>query len=1244
MATSELERPGVALRDTIWLRETAQISAARYYLTAVAAVLASLKLTVVLFAAAIFLVFVGTLAQVDNDVWEVVRHTYFRVWIANVEFRAFDRLGQMFYKPFSLGLPDGAYFPFPGGKTIGIALLINLITAHGVRFKVMAKGARLTTGIVVIALGVLMTYFVIKSGSDQAIESELTPQFANGLWQALRGTLAVVSLAGAYLLVASFRRLPRAQWYALLGIEVLFAPIAMWLLLDASARLDNSGLRILWQLIKGTNPGLVLLAGCFLLFKRRAGIVLLHGGVGLMMLSEILTAVSAHESQMTIPEGGAVNWSQDIRTSELAVTDVDRVTVVPRSLLIANVGSSQPIESLELPFNVKVLSWLPNSTIVTPTAGVPNPATVGAWPSALLFAWPRLSHVAVPLDASTGVETEAKADVPSAYVELFSKKTGESLGTYLVSHLLNEQSVEADGREYDLALRFERKYYPFTVALKDFEFKRYVGTNTAKSYESLVQLTDPTQHVDREVKIWMNNPLRYAGMNFYQSSFDDVTEKTTVLQVVKNPGWMAPYVGCMFVLIGMLAHFGLTLSKFLERQFDERDLLPASSPTPVTNGRARSNGRAGSPAPIERPAKRAGLNWAIIVPVVLLLFFGGYLLSKTRMPKSRPGEMQIHEFGKLPMQYQGRVKPYDTLARNTLQHLSNRQELIVGPKKGWLWELLGRDEKKPAIRWLLDTISGSPKADDHRVFRIDNLEVLDTLGLEPRAGSFRYSLNDFRQNLGELDKQARLVVDVEEKRRTLYQRKIAELYEKLQLYAMLRQSFSLPQIRMNDQPTMMDDLQTAQFEIGRLKQAKMPLAVPPLTADVHWSGLMEAGLMAMLSRELKQPVNEGTIQLYSLLNAYARDDTPGFNRQLDEFRRTLARYEKSVAASEDELRAAGTKHSEILSQARVDFEVFFNNFSPFYYAAVLYFVSFVLGAASWLGWSKPLRRASIWLLCFTFMVHTLALGGRLYISGRPPVTNLYSSAVFIGWAGVLIALVLEWIFRLGLGNIVAAVIGFLTLLVAHYLSLDGDTLIVMQAVLDTQFWLATHVVCITLGYATTFLAGALGIMYVLLAHVFGVLGENDRRQLTRMTYGILCFAIFFSFVGTVLGGLWADDSWGRFWGWDPKENGALIIVLYNALVLHARWGGLVKGRGLATLVIGGNIVTTWSWFGVNELGVGLHAYGAFESDGVTAIFTSPAAMWMFIFAASQLALIGVGLMPRRFFELLSPSQSKSIAK
>jgi len=241
---------------------------------------------------------------------------------------------------------------------------------------------------------------------------------------------------------------------------------------------------------------------------------------------------------------------------------------------------------------------------------------------------------------------------------------------------------------------------------------------------------------------------------------------------------------------------------------------------------------------------------------------------------------------------------------------------------------------------------------------------------------------------------------------------------------------------------------------------------------------------------------------------------------------------------------------------------------------------------------------------------------RIYISGRPPVTNLYSSAIFIGWGVVVFGIVFEWLYRNGIGNVIAAVLGFCSLLVAHNIA-DGDTFTVLQAVLDTQFWLATHVVTVALGYATTFVAGGLGVIYVLRGLCTPTLDKSTSKELTRMIYGTVCFAIFFSFVGTVLGGLWADDSWGRFWGWDPKENGALIIVLWNALVIHALRGGFVKERGLAVLAVGGNIVTSWSWFGVNELGVGLHSYG----------FTEGALRNLGIFNASQLAIIILGMLP-----------------
>jgi ABC-type transport system involved in cytochrome c biogenesis permease subunit len=270
------------------------------------------------------------------------------------------------------------------------------------------------------------------------------------------------------------------------------------------------------------------------------------------------------------------------------------------------------------------------------------------------------------------------------------------------------------------------------------------------------------------------------------------------------------------------------------------------------------------------------------------------------------------------------------------------------------------------------------------------------------------------------------------------------------------------------------------------------------------------------------------------------------------------------------------------------------------------------------------------------VVHTAGLIFRMYLEGRPPVTNLYSSAIFVGWGAVLLGVVLERIFRNGIGSVTASAIGFITLIIAHHLALTsstGDTMEMMRAVLDTNFWLATHVTTITIGYASTFLAGFLATIYVLRGVFTRTLDEATAKTLSRMVYGIVCFATLFSFVGTILGGIWADQSWGRFWGWDPKENGALLIVIWNAIILHCRWGKLCGERGLMNLALFGNIVTAWSWFGTNMLGVGLHTYG----------FMDAAFRWLMIFNASQLALIGLGCLPDRFWKSGSGGAAASAA-
>jgi ABC-type transport system involved in cytochrome c biogenesis permease subunit len=336
----------------------------------------------------------------------------------------------------------------------------------------------------------------------------------------------------------------------------------------------------------------------------------------------------------------------------------------------------------------------------------------------------------------------------------------------------------------------------------------------------------------------------------------------------------------------------------------------------------------------------------------------------------------------------------------------------------------------------------------------------------------------------------------------------------------------------------------------------------------------------------------------TMTTAYAANDPATFNQTLDKY-------------------AAELKQDLPRRVWKAKVESVFNQLQPFYSAMVIYVLIFILAAGSWLAWPQTLGRYAFVLLLVTFAVHSFGLITRMYLEGRPPVTNLYSSAVFIGWGAVLLGIFLERFFRNGIGSATAAMIGFITLLIAHHLSMDGDTMEMMRAVLDTNGWLATHVVCVTLGYASTFLAGFLALTYIVRGAFTPSLDRGTASSLTRMVYGIVCFATLFSFVGTILGGIWADQSWGRFWGWDPKENGALLIVLWNAIILHARWGGLVRQRGLMVMAVFGNVVTSWSWFGVNMLGIGLHSYGFMDS----------AFPWLIAFGASQLAFMMIGLLP-----------------
>ncbi|WP_372723554.1 cytochrome c biogenesis protein, partial [Novipirellula sp.] len=504
-----------------------------------------------------------------------------------------------------------------------------------------------------------------------------------------------------------------------------------------------------------------------------------------------------------------------------------------------------------------------------------------------------------------------------------------------------------------------------------------------------------------------------------------------------------------------------------------------------------------------------------------------------------------------------------------------------------------------------------PSLHDLPMFRIDAEEVRSELGLERRKSKL-YSLNEIREQWDEASKLVEAAGKKEAIHQSFKEKKLIELDRRTRQYTLTAAAFRIPTPSRfpasffpegtDEQTRQMFALRELEMRMESLAKMPAPAVIPPVeeVADAvvdnpKWSAYAPAFFdMAKNSLGTGATPRASIESFGQMIKAYSDMDTVGFNTAVDEHLAAVQSY--SISGYD---------------KAMVSLERWMQSNWPTGVTMFLYLVSTVLALVYFL-FHLPRMRQAVWgTLAIALAIHTFTILCRIAITGRAPVINLYSSAVFIGWAAVLFGLVVERIFKYGTGNLLSAFAGMMSLLVAYGLN-TGDTMPVLQAVLDTQFWLATHVISVTLGYVATLVAGTIGIGYL----IAGWVGKDAKamKDLYRMCYGAACFGILFSFVGTVLGGLWADDSWGRFWGWDPKENGALLIVIWNALMLHARWDGMVKARGFCVLAIGGNIVTTWSWFGTNELGIGLHSYG----------FTSGVLMWLSLYIASQAAFIIAG--------------------
>ncbi|MCX5660122.1 MAG: cytochrome c biogenesis protein CcsA [Planctomycetota bacterium] len=563
---------------------------------------------------------------------------------------------------------------------------------------------------------------------------------------------------------------------------------------------------------------------------------------------------------------------------------------------------------------------------------------------------------------------------------------------------------------------------------------------------------------------------------------------------------------------------------------------------------------------MKEPSEKASPVRQWSAPAIALLA-GLAMVVFAFLPRQTPSSFDVDAGGRADARY-----AYDLDAFGTLPVLHEGRVKPIDTVARWtLIQVSNRSSiaGRSATQWLLDIVARPEEAAKLEVFRIDHPEVKALLGAANESKKY-FSPADIAAANEKLAEQFTLTANVEAKDRNLYQSKLAELSSRIARY---RELAALASVTPTLSPADVEDVAQG-----------------------------------------RQPAKESVDAFSAILSAYAQQRPADFNAAVNDYR---AHVEQAWPKTG---RAA-------------TFEAYFHRVEPFITTMTLYVGTFLLACFSWLGWRRPLWRAAMLVLLLALAVHTFGLSARVWIHGRPPVTNLYASAIFIGWGAVVMALCVELIHRNGIGSATAAVIGFATLIIAHHLD-DGDNMEAVRAVLATNFWLSTHVVVVTLGYAATFLAGfvatasiCFGTGVAIRNRLKGASQPDLAKDFARIVYGIICFATLLSFVGTVLGGIWADQSWGRFWGWDPKENGALLIVLWNALILHARWGGLVRERGIAVLAVFGNVVTSWSWFGVNMLGVGLHSYGFMDGGWA----------WLSGFMISQLLVMAVGAIPVAVF-------------
>jgi len=587
--------------------------------------------------------------------------------------------------------------------------------------------------------------------------------------------------------------------------------------------------------------------------------------------------------------------------------------------------------------------------------------------------------------------------------------------------------------------------------------------------------------------------------------------------------------------------------------------------------------------------------------IILLIF----LISTAALANDKK---DFKHFGMIPILSEGRIKPLDTFARVTLLGIYGKSAL--------------KDLK--AIDWLAELLFDQRAAYHRPVFKIRNSDVQKALALEPHENQI-YSFIAVSSALKKISPLIQALFTQDSKERSPAQNQLLELYMRVSNYLEISRSISLlvPQFTIGDEQVAKSLDLPAQDRLSYLQVIKRQSILDRILSDIKnkksklskeskdraialseslnsLSGDSESKVLRIVPPQFeKSPDREwvspwqvvisgqGTPQTVEYFNLWANLSSAYFSPNPVEFEKLAQEvydYSNKMAQT-------------LASPTKLRWEQLYNQYDLFVKAVAFYILSFLLLCISWLAWKGPLEKASFVALILGAIPHFTGLVIRCYIMARPPVSTLYESIVFVAFIAVLASIFIEARRKGGVGTFIGSVIGIILLFISFGYEKEGDSMGMLAAVLDTNFWLATHVVTITIGYGCCFVASLLGHIYLLI----GIFNHKLKRTqeeieaLSKNMLGATLFALFFSVLGTILGGIWADQSWGRFWGWDPKENGAMLICLWLLWAIHGRLSGYFKKASYAAIMCLTSIVVVIAWFGVNLLNVGLHSYGFTES-------------------------------------------------